>query len=50
MNRAPCFMAYRQTFKADQTVFDNNEKTRDCGHSLTGEWKKKGQKEMPILK
>jgi len=43
MNMGPCFLAYRQTFKADQTVFDNNGENRDCGNSLSGEWQfKKG--------
>lgn len=43
MNMGPCFMAYRQTFKADKTFFDNNEKNRDCGPSLKGTWQfKKG--------
>lgn len=51
MNMGPCFMAYRQTFKADKTVFDNNEEQRDCGPSLAGEWEfQKGPKGDPYVK
>lgn len=51
MNMGPCFLAYRQTFKADQNFFDNNEKTGDCGPSLIGTWEfKKGPKGDPYVK
>ena len=41
MNMGPCFLKYRQTFKIDQTVFDNNGQNRDCGPGLEGNWKLK---------
>lgn len=51
MNMNPCFLAYRQTFKTDQTVNDNNGENRDCGPSLSGEWQfKKGPKGNSYLK
>ncbi|WP_165499073.1 lipocalin family protein [Gramella sp. KN1008] len=36
MNMGPCFLSYRQTFRADKTVADNNEERIDCGPSLKG--------------
>lgn len=51
MNMGPCFMAYRQTFKADHKVYDNNENYRDCGPSLFGNWEfKKSEKGDPYVK
>ncbi len=51
MNMGPCFMAYRQSFKADQTVFDNNKDNADCGPSLKAEWEfKQGPKGDPYIK
>ncbi|RMB57560.1 hypothetical protein EAX61_10575 [Dokdonia sinensis] len=38
MNMGDCFLSYRQTFKSDGTVFDNNEENYDCGPSLRGSW------------
>jgi hypothetical protein len=51
MNMGPCFMAYRQTFKKDRSVSDNNAKNSDCGPSLAGRWEfKKGPKGASYIK
>ncbi|MCH4822367.1 lipocalin family protein [Gramella lutea] len=51
MNMGPCFMNYRQTYKLNGVVLDNNEENRDCGSSLKGQWKfKKNKKGEPYLK
>lgn len=51
MNMGPCFLAYRQTFKSNQSVSDNNENRSDCGLSLKGSYEfKKGPKGHPYIK
>ena len=39
MNMEGCFLKYLQTFKADNTVSDNNNQNANCGSSLNGNWK-----------
>lgn len=38
MNMGDCFLSYRQTFKSDGFVRDNNSEQSDCGPSLEGAW------------
>ena len=38
MNMGDCFLSYKQTFKADMTVTDNNSEQNDCGDSLNASW------------
>ncbi|MDC8004848.1 lipocalin family protein [Aureisphaera galaxeae] len=40
MNMEPegCFIKYKQTFFANDSVIDNNEQHFDCGPSLKGTW------------
>lgn len=38
MNMGECFLSYRQSFKSDGTVKDNNEEQADCGESLVATW------------
>lgn len=38
MNMGDCFLAYRQTYRPDMTVRDNNGDNYDCGESLEGKW------------
>lgn len=38
MNMGDCFLSYRQTFKTNGAVSDNNEENYDCGSSLKGSW------------
>ena len=38
MNMGDCFLSYRQTFKKDMTVSDNNGDNDNCGESLTATW------------
>lgn len=38
MNMGECFLAYKQTFKSDRTVSDNNSSQKDCGESLHAKW------------
>ncbi|MBT8296142.1 MAG: lipocalin family protein [Gramella sp.] len=51
MNMGPCFLDYRQTFKKNDSVEDNNAQNDNCGPSLTGKWQfKKSPKGDPYLK
>lgn len=38
MNMGGCFLSFRQTFRSDMTVSDNNGEQRDCGESLHAKW------------
>lgn len=38
MNMGDCFLSYRQTFKSDMTVRDNNSEQKECGESLLAKW------------
>lgn len=51
MNMGPCFMDYRQTFTNSGMVRDNNSENKNCGPSLTGNWKiEKSPKGNPYIK
>lgn len=39
MNMGDCFLSYRQIFRIDSTMNDNNGDNRDCGKSLQASWK-----------
>lgn len=38
MNMGNCFLAFRMIFNDDNTMRDNNEKTKNCGKSIKGDW------------
>ncbi|WP_164914192.1 lipocalin-like domain-containing protein [Aquimarina sediminis] len=39
MNMSGCFLSYRITYYPDMTMKDNNGEYKDCGSSLSGNWK-----------
>lgn len=39
MNMGDCFLAYRQTFLKDSSMTDNAGDTRNCGETLSANWK-----------
>lgn len=39
MNMGDCFLAYRQTYRFDMTMYDNNGENTDCGETLNATWK-----------
>ena len=39
MNMGDCFLAYRQTYRSDMTMHDNNGENADCGETLKATWK-----------
>ncbi len=38
MNMGHCFLNYRQTYRSDQVLTDNNGEGEDCGESLKAQW------------
>ncbi|MFK7952847.1 MAG: hypothetical protein AB8B73_08365 [Ekhidna sp.] len=39
MNMGDCFLSYRQSFRSNGKVNDNNGEQNDCGPTLFAEWK-----------
>ena len=39
MNMGDCFLAYKQTYRSDMTMHDNNGENIDCGETLNATWK-----------
>ncbi|MFA0964015.1 hypothetical protein AB9P05_19565 [Roseivirga sp. BDSF3-8] len=39
MNMGDCFLSYRITYRADNTMQDNNGEHSGCGPTLAGTWK-----------
>lgn len=38
MNMGDCFLSFKQTYRADMTLSDNNGEQNDCGDSLHANW------------
>ena len=51
VSMGPCYMGFRQTFKADGSFGDNNgEQEADCGESMHGTWYlRHDKKQQPYL-